>query len=79
MRLVTLTRLANENGFKVTRAMVRYHLMVMEKAGLVKIEGFGRTKWARRVADVRLQVREFLGPSLPSEKEIEEEIRRALA
>ncbi|MEM2481356.1 MAG: helix-turn-helix domain-containing protein [Candidatus Hadarchaeales archaeon] len=75
IRLAELTRRANGKGFKVTNAIVRYHLFLLERAGLVVIEGSGKWKWARRVADVRLQIRGFSGPPVPSEKELEREIK----
>jgi DNA-binding transcriptional ArsR family regulator len=75
IRLAELTRRAAAKGFKVTNAIVRYHLFLLERAGLVSIEGSGRWKYAQRVADIRLQVRKFSGPPIPSEKEVEESIK----
>ena len=42
---------------------------------MIAIQGSGRWKYARRIADVRLQVRKFSGPPIPSEKEMEEKIK----
>jgi DNA-binding PadR family transcriptional regulator len=79
LRQADLAKRASEFFKKrVTNVLMRYHLQQLEGVGLVRSEiessGRRRAKIISRSADLRIQLKQHLGPGIPPGEDIEQEL-----